>query len=151
MATFTALDPNAVAGDFSATIFWGDGTDSDGTIGGDATDGFTVTGEHSYGEENSYVLATQISDTEDDTAVAASYAKIIDSVDDHVLETINNYSLPYTSTLTQTGASINGTYNLNASGTLNFTLTENGSTVPGSFQLDAHLPGQLLAERERHR
>jgi hypothetical protein len=48
VATFTSLDTNPTAGNFTATIDWGDGTTSTGTITANAQGGFTVRGTHTY-------------------------------------------------------------------------------------------------------
>ena len=47
-AAFTSSDANAVAGSFTATIDWGDGTTSTGTVVADPNGGFDVTGTHTY-------------------------------------------------------------------------------------------------------
>jgi len=48
VATFTDADPNGVVADYAATIDWGDGTTSTGTIG--SSNGvFAVSGKHTYG------------------------------------------------------------------------------------------------------
>lgn len=47
-ATFTSSDANAVAGSFTASIDWGDGTTSTGTVVADPKGGFDVTGTHTY-------------------------------------------------------------------------------------------------------
>src|SRR5262249_19549048 len=48
VATFTDSRTGAQAADFTATIDWGDGTTSDGTISVDANGGFHVTGTHTF-------------------------------------------------------------------------------------------------------
>jgi hypothetical protein len=48
VAGFTDTDTSSAAGDFTATIDWGDGTRSTGTIAADSSGGFTVTGTHTY-------------------------------------------------------------------------------------------------------
>jgi Calx-beta domain/Domain of unknown function (DUF4214) len=61
VATFTSFDPSRSAGDFTATINWGDGTAfSTGTITGNG--GFTVKGGHTYAEEGSYNISVTIHD-----------------------------------------------------------------------------------------
>jgi hypothetical protein len=50
VATFTDADPAAVSADFSATIQWGDGHTSAGTIAPDGQGGFTVSGQNTYAE-----------------------------------------------------------------------------------------------------
>jgi hypothetical protein len=54
VATFT--DNNEPASDFTATINWGDGTTSLGTVSGPNSNGvFSVTGSHTYSEESNSV------------------------------------------------------------------------------------------------
>jgi len=48
VATFTDSNTSAVAGDFTATIHWGDGSTSTGTVTADPNGGFDVTGTHTY-------------------------------------------------------------------------------------------------------
>ena len=47
--TFNDANTLAVAGDFTATITWGDGTTSTGTVVADGSGAFSVTGPHTYG------------------------------------------------------------------------------------------------------
>src|SRR5262249_31015070 len=60
IASFT--DPgHGTAGDFSATVAWGDGSSSAGTItpsGG----GFTVSGSHTYAQAGSYTATVTVAD-----------------------------------------------------------------------------------------
>jgi hypothetical protein len=51
LATFSDADPNGTVGDYTATINWGDGTSSAGTVTAAASGGFAVTGAHLYAEE----------------------------------------------------------------------------------------------------
>src|SRR5262249_55871265 len=44
VASFTDLDPAGTAADFTATITWGDGHDSSGTVAANSAGGFTVSG-----------------------------------------------------------------------------------------------------------
>jgi len=44
VAHLTDGDPNGVASDYSATIYWGDGTNSVGSIAGSSGGGFDVVG-----------------------------------------------------------------------------------------------------------
>src|SRR5262249_17748640 len=48
IVSFTDADPNGTAGDYTATIFWGDGTTSPGTITPNGKGGFNVTGTTTY-------------------------------------------------------------------------------------------------------
>lgn len=61
VATFSDPDPLATAGEYSATIHWGDGSESSGVVSG--TGGaFSVSGSHTYAEEGSYEATVQIND-----------------------------------------------------------------------------------------
>jgi uncharacterized repeat protein (TIGR01451 family) len=61
VATFTDGDPAGVPSDYSATIDWGDGHDSHGTVS--ASGGhFTVTGAHTYALPGSYEVTTTVAD-----------------------------------------------------------------------------------------
>jgi hypothetical protein len=57
VANFTDSFAAAPSSDYSATINWGDGTSSPGTIAGHAVDG-----SHSYADEGTYAISTQIND-----------------------------------------------------------------------------------------
>ena len=61
VATFTDANPSATAGDFTATINWGDGTSSSGTITEDPnTKIFSVNGAaHTYTEEGHYTITAR--------------------------------------------------------------------------------------------
>ncbi|MGZ4232909.1 MAG: PKD domain-containing protein [Solirubrobacteraceae bacterium] len=58
MATFSA-DSSDSAGDFAATIAWGDGSTSPGAISG-ANPNFVVSGTHSYSAPGSYTITVTI-------------------------------------------------------------------------------------------
>jgi uncharacterized repeat protein (TIGR01451 family) len=71
VATFTDTSVNNVAGDFTASITWGDGSSSAGTVtllGGSAT----VSGNHTYLEQGAYTLAATLSDDAPGTATATA-------------------------------------------------------------------------------
>jgi hypothetical protein len=67
VATFGDADPGGAAGDYTATVQWGDGTSSTLTASGGGIvanpgGGFSVVGGHAYAEEGSYNLSVQVSD-----------------------------------------------------------------------------------------
>jgi hypothetical protein len=62
VASFTDADPNAAAGNYSATINWGDGASSAGTVSPNGKGGFDVSGQHSYAEEGSGVTSVTVTD-----------------------------------------------------------------------------------------
>src|SRR5262249_40021483 len=69
VATFTDTNLSDTAGTFAATINWGDGTSSAGTITG--TNGsFAVAGSHTYADEaTSAALSVTITDTANNTTL----------------------------------------------------------------------------------
>ncbi|HEU5431669.1 MAG TPA: DUF4214 domain-containing protein, partial [Thermomicrobiales bacterium] len=76
VAQFTDADPNGAAADFSATIDWGDGATSAGTIASNGAGGFNVSGAHAYAEDGAYAVKVTIADQGGATAVANSSANI---------------------------------------------------------------------------
>jgi hypothetical protein len=81
VATFTDPDPNSTAGEYAATIDWGDASSSAGTISGPTGGPFTVSGTHTYTQEGSYTVTVTISDvdTPSNTATATSTATVGDA------------------------------------------------------------------------
>jgi hypothetical protein len=64
-ATFSDPDPTAMATDYLATIAWGDGSSSVGTVSGASGGPFSVSGTHTYLEEGAYAVTTYISDADE--------------------------------------------------------------------------------------
>jgi len=54
VASFTDADPNGTRTDYSATIAWGDGASSAGTVKANATGGFDVIGTHKYAKAGAF-------------------------------------------------------------------------------------------------
>jgi adhesin/invasin len=69
VATFTDADPGATVGDFTATIAWGDGTTSAGTVTG-GNGSFTVTGSHTFAAAGQFPVAVTVADKPPGTATA---------------------------------------------------------------------------------
>src|SRR5258708_7377478 len=65
-----------MAGDFTATISWGDGSITTGTVTG--TGPFTVSGTHSYGEGGKYPTSVTIRDAGGSTLTLYETASISD-------------------------------------------------------------------------
>jgi hypothetical protein len=80
VANFTAGDPLATPSDFAASISWGDGGTSTGTVSASGT-GFAVSGGHTYSEEGSYQVTVTITEIADasNAAVAHSVATVGDA------------------------------------------------------------------------
>jgi YVTN family beta-propeller protein len=82
VATFSDPDPASTAGEYSATIDWGDSTPTTpGTISGPTGGPFTVSGTHMYAEQGTYAVTVVITDidTPSNTATAHSTAKVSDA------------------------------------------------------------------------
>jgi large repetitive protein len=62
VATITDTDPGAVASDFTATIDWGDGQHSAGTVAAGAQGGFAVSGTHAYKKPGSDTITVVADD-----------------------------------------------------------------------------------------
>jgi hypothetical protein len=71
VATFTDNVTSDAAGDFTATINWGDGTTTTGTVVGSAGS-FTVEGGHTYGDEGSDPASVTLTHTADQLQATAS-------------------------------------------------------------------------------
>src|SRR5206468_1768535 len=71
VATFTDSNTANVAGDFIATIDWGDGTATAGTVsGGNGT--FTISGTHTYAEEGAFSVKATLTEDAPGTATATA-------------------------------------------------------------------------------
>jgi len=71
VATFTDTDTANVASDFTATINWGDGNTTAGTVsGGGGT--FTVSGTHTYATAGSFPVIVTLADDPPGTATATT-------------------------------------------------------------------------------
>ena len=83
VATFQTIDLNATAADFNATITWGDGTTSAGTvtITGASPNGvtFRVTGTHTYADEGTYAVTVTVTSVGGSTATSGTTAFISDA------------------------------------------------------------------------
>ena len=78
VASFTDANPDATAADFTATINWGDGTSSAGSVAV-AGDGFSVDGAHTYAEEGQYTVGVSIDDKGGSTAGTSGTAMVADA------------------------------------------------------------------------
>jgi hypothetical protein len=72
VATFTDPNPGSLAGDFTATIDWGDSSTSAGTVTMTNTGHFSVGGDHTYAYAGTYTATTSIADAGGATATATS-------------------------------------------------------------------------------
>ncbi|HVX12713.1 MAG TPA: DUF4214 domain-containing protein [Pirellulales bacterium] len=77
VATFTDADPGGTVGQFTATIAWGDGSSSAGTVAANpGGPGFIVTGNHEYTSVGGDVITVTIKDEGGAAATASSSANV---------------------------------------------------------------------------
>jgi hypothetical protein len=79
VATFTDSDPNANPADLAATINWGDGNTSGGTITAAGPGTFDVTGSHTYATAGTYTFGVQVTDSGGNKATATGTATVSSS------------------------------------------------------------------------
>lgn len=75
VATFHDLNPSAPVSDYSATVNWGDGSSSPGTVT-TAGSGFQVLGSHTYTAPGGYVMSVAIHDAGGSSIQPASTATV---------------------------------------------------------------------------
>jgi len=78
VATFTDADPNGVLGDYTATIDWGDGGTTAGTVEVNPSGGFLVNGTYTYTEGGTFTISASIDDAGGADASTSSTAAITD-------------------------------------------------------------------------
>ncbi len=82
IAQFTDADPAGQAGDYTATIRWGDGVCSAGTVSPSPNGpGFQVTGSHTYAEDGTYPVTVTVTDSGGATSQQTGSARIADPAD----------------------------------------------------------------------
>ena len=72
VATFTDDNPFGVAGDFTATINWGDGQTSTGSVRDNPLGGFEVTGSHTYASAGVFTTTVTVRETGEGTHVGSA-------------------------------------------------------------------------------
>jgi hypothetical protein len=82
VATFTDANPGALVGDFTASIQWGDGGTSSGTITQPGLPGtvFDVAGTHTYAASGSFTVAVTVSDGEGSNATVTDMVSVANAV-----------------------------------------------------------------------
>jgi hypothetical protein len=80
VATFIDQNPFGDASDFSATIDWGDGATSDGTVTAAASGGFIVSGGHTYSRGGDFTISTTVTSPSGSRAAASGTANVLELV-----------------------------------------------------------------------
>ena len=68
VGTITDADPTAQASEYAASIDWGDGSTSAGTVTGPVSGQFDISGGHTWADEGSYALLVWITDSDNSGA-----------------------------------------------------------------------------------
>jgi hypothetical protein len=69
VGTFSDADPNAVPGDYTATIYWGDGSSGSASAITQSGGSFSVHGSHTYAEEGTFHPYAVVTDNEGNPAL----------------------------------------------------------------------------------
>jgi RHS repeat-associated protein len=79
VARFTDRNPAAPASDFTATITWGDGNSSTGTVVSLGKGSFAIVGTNTYAEQGTYAVGVQVTDAGGSTAAITATAAVADA------------------------------------------------------------------------
>ncbi|HWB13519.1 MAG TPA: DUF4214 domain-containing protein [Pirellulales bacterium] len=79
VASFTDANPGATGSDFTASIDWGDGTTTAGTVASNGSGGFSVNGTHTYAASGTDTILVHVADLGGSTADATSTATVTSS------------------------------------------------------------------------
>jgi hypothetical protein len=105
---FTDANPGATAADFTATIDWGDGHSSTGTVSASGG-GFVASGSHTYAEEGTYAVSVTVNDVGGQSTSATGKAPVADAPLAASGKTINSTQAFSGTVATFTDADPNGT------------------------------------------
>jgi hypothetical protein len=76
VASFTDADPAGTVSDYVATVDWGDGQSSSGTVTAASSGGFQVTASHTYTAPGSFSVTVSIRDTGGASTIASTTASV---------------------------------------------------------------------------
>src|SRR5207302_10120630 len=100
VGTFNDLDPNGNAKDFTATINWGDGHSTNGTIAKNAQGGFNVSGTNTYAHEGLFPINIDVADFGGGSGISGSIPVV----------SVNNTLKVADAPLTATGTAVSATF-----------------------------------------
>jgi hypothetical protein len=135
VATFSDADPAKTAASFTATIDWGDGTTSAGTVSG-GSGSFTVTGQHTYADEGAFSFTVTVAETGAGGATASSSAIATVTESDVLSGSPATFSATATQSFSGVVATFTDTNTANVAGDLTATIdwgdgTTSAGTVSG--------------------
>ncbi|HLJ96699.1 MAG TPA: peptidylprolyl isomerase [Gemmataceae bacterium] len=142
VATFTDNDPNGMVSDYAATINWGDGTSTTGTVTAGSNNVFSVTGSHTYSTQGNFTLTTTVNDvnTAGDVPGNVTSATTMATVQQAIATTTALTVSPSSTTIFGQPVVLTATVSAvtTGSGTPSGTVTFNdGSTILGTAPVDA--------------
>ncbi len=145
VATFTDANPNGTPSDFSATITWGDGTRSSGTVTAGKTGGFVVSGTHTYATTGSFKTTVSILDVGGSAATAHGTATV-----NPPGPTVSQVAPTAGPTAGGTSVTITGTNFTGATGVSFGSTAATSFTVNSATSITATAPAGTAGHRRRH-
>jgi phospholipase C len=134
IAAFRDPGTDGTVNDYSATITWGDGQSSTGTIQSDGNGGFNVVGSNTYAATGNHTVAVAISDVGGSTATVGSTANVVSAAASFG---ITGFPSPITAgvagTFTVTALDGSGNTVTDYTGTVHFTSTDAQAILPANY------------------
>lgn len=129
------IAPGTTAANYQATILWGDGQQSSGTIDSAGH----VSGAHTFDAAGAYPVSFQVTDTLDNsTGVGVALGLVEDLTSPTAAQTVGSVGLTQSPTVAQSGSDTGGAYSLTETGTLSDSLTKVFYEIGGSFSTSAN-------------
>jgi streptogramin lyase len=139
IASFSDADPSATVSSFTASIAWGDGSTSAGTISTDRLSGFDVSGTHSYAEEGSYSATVTITDVDTShdvgqyTALATSTAVVTADGSLQLAALPTSATAGSSASFTVTALDPSGNSDPDYNGTVHFISSDGQAVLPADY------------------
>jgi hypothetical protein len=137
VASFTDADPAGTATDYRATITWGNGNTSAGTIAANSQGGFNVTGTNTYTADGAFAITVTITDA-GGSSVTANSTAYVGGLATHFSVTAATAATAGTSfplTVKALDAAGNAAYSY--TGTVHFVSTDANATLPANYTFTA--------------
>jgi hypothetical protein len=137
VASFTDADPAGTATDYTATITWGNGKTSAGTIAANGQGGFAVTGTNTYTADGTYTITVMVKDA-GGSSVTAHGTAYVGGLATHLnvtAATAATAGTPFALTVEALDAAGNPAYGY--AGTVHFTSTDAQGVLPADYTFTA--------------